>query len=47
VEEIIAEVGEDPEVWLPLFYDRMRLKSNAVPSPKVDFAPNVVYMGKR
>jgi type IV secretion system protein VirB4 len=47
VEEIIAEVGEDPEVWLPLFYDRMRLKADAAPRPKVDFAPNVILMEKR
>ena len=41
VEEIIAEVGEDPAVWLPLFYSRvsasnhMPLKANVAPRPSV------------
>ena len=41
VEEIIAEVGEDPAVWLPIFYNRvsasnhMLLKANVAPRPSV------------
>jgi type IV secretion system protein VirB4 len=53
VEEIIAEVGEEPEVWLPLFYDRMRLKPSVGTSPNISLKPNVgsisnvIHMEKR
>ena len=47
VEEIIAEVGEDPAVWLPIFYNRMRLKPNVAAMPNIVSMPNVVTMGKR
>jgi type IV secretion system protein VirB4 len=42
VEEIIAEVGEEPAVWLPIFYNRARLKTSVVPRPTVGPVTNVV-----
>lgn len=41
VEDIIEEVGENPEVWLPLFYQRARLR------PNVGSVPNVGPGGKK
>lgn len=58
VEEIIAEVGDDPEVWLPIFYSRVSAlnrvripnvaSSQSVSSkPGVSSGSNVIAMEKR